>query len=211
MNLTLTSRDHDLLETLTCRVSVLTAALAAQLTASGKSRRGIVRRRLRRLASANWLELQTVNAHPLLPVTNPIFAWQPGDDDPDAERLSQLARRRWSRPARPMEVCIASRRAASLFASTAGGRFSQRQVDHDLRLASVYVHYRVHHSELARRWIGEHALPKAGYRIKDPDAFLRDGYGCVFHVIESAGRYTPRQIESFHEYCVENQLGYELW
>jgi hypothetical protein len=98
-----------------------------------------------------------------------------------------------------------------LFGSTAGGSLSLPHLDHDLRLASLYVHYRRHFPDWARLWIGEHALPKAGYRIKDPDAFLQDKTGRVLRVIESAGRYSSWQVESFHEHCVENQLSYELW
>jgi hypothetical protein len=67
------------------------------------------------------------------------------------------------------------------------------------------------HPESAARWVGEHVLPKAGHRIKDPDAFIRNDQGEVLCVIESAGRYSADQVESFHEHCVENNLPYQLW
>ena len=57
----------------------------------------------------------------------------------------------------------------------------------------------------------EDCLPKAGYRIKDPDAFLVNSAGEVLRVIESAGRYSIAQIESFHDHCVQYGLPYELW
>ena len=59
------------------------------------------------------------------------------------------------------------------------GAHTADMTEHDLRLASVYVHYRQCHPQCARLWIGEHILPKAGYRIKDPDAFLRDADGTI--------------------------------
>lgn len=207
--MTLTQRDLDLLETLACRVSVLRVADAARL---GWATTGPApRRRLQQLAKAGWLRRRVLNAHPSLPVVNPLFAWQPGMGDPDAERLSRLAKGRWSRAALPAEICIATKSTAALFGSTAGHGGSPAHLDHDLRLAAVYVQYRLHHPALAARWIGEHALPKAGYRVKDPDAFLRDDRGRILRVIESAGRYSSAQIESFHEYCVERAFPYELW
>ena len=60
-------------------------------------------------------------------------------------------------------------------------------------------------------WVGEDTRPKAGYRIKDPDAWLLDAQGRTICVIESAGRYSTQQIESFHEHCVEYGLPYQLW
>jgi hypothetical protein len=44
--------------------------------------------------------------------------------------------------------------------------------------------------QLAALWVGEHGLPKAGHRIKDPDAFLRHEMDKSVRVIESAGRYS---------------------
>jgi len=64
---------------------------------------------------------------------------------------------------------------------------------------------------LASLWLGEHALSKAGFRVKDPDAFLVDANRRVLKVIESAGRYGPQQVQSFHDHCVEFDLSYELW
>lgn len=209
--MTLTTRDLDLLETLACRVSVLSLAQAVALHWSATHHRGTPRRRLLGLARGGWIVRRVVNAHPLLPVERPLFVWQPRDDEPDALRISRLARARWSRAARPTEIYVASKRCASVFGSTAGCHAAMSHLDHDLRLAAVYVHYRLHHPALASRWIGEHALPKAGYRIKDPDAFLRDDRGRVLRVIESAGRYSATQVESFHEHCADNQLPYELW
>ena len=38
-----------------------------------------------------------------------------------------------------------------------------------------------------------------------------DEDGSVRRVIESAGCYSARQVESFHDYCAECPLPYELW
>ena len=59
--------------------------------------------------------------------------------------------------------------------------------------------------------MGEAARPKAGFRIKDPDAFLIDAAGKVRRVIESGGKYEPDRVEAFHDHCVTEGLPYELW
>ncbi|MCY2993368.1 MAG: hypothetical protein NTY19_36650 [Planctomycetota bacterium] len=211
MTLTLTARDHDLLETLTGRVRLFPLHLAAKVWWPEARNQGTARRRLELLAKAGWIECHIINAHPLLPVRRPLFTWEPGQEDPDAERIACESRARWSQPARPTSVCVASPMAACLLGSTARRLPPPEHRDHDLRLAAVYVHYRVALPRLAKLWIGEHALPKAGYRIKDPDAFLCDANGRVLRVIESAGRNSASQIDRFHEHCVELDLPYELW
>jgi hypothetical protein len=211
MTLALTSRDLDLLETLTLRVRLLTVRQVAQLWWPGGQNQRQARRRLERLAAANFVEMHRINAHPLLPVTRPLFDWQPGGDEPDNERLAAQCRGRWTKAAVPMMVCVAAALTANLLGSTARGIPPREHRDHDLRLASVYAAYRSHQPSLAALWTGEHGLPKAGYRIKDPDAFLCDGDGKVLRVIESTGRYSAAQIQSFHEHCEANSLPYELW
>jgi hypothetical protein len=211
MTLLLTERDLDLVETLALRVRMLTVQHAAAIWWPKARSLRTLRRRLESLAAVGWIELRIVNAHPPLPVTRPLFRWKPGAAEPDTDNIASQLRGRWSQAARPTEVCVASPLAACLLGSTARRLPPPEHRDHDLRLASVYVHYRKALPRLASLWVGEHALPKAGYRIKDPDAFLRDRSGRVFRVIESAGRYSAAQVESFHEHCVEFALPYELW
>lgn len=210
MTITLTDRDQDLLESLTGRVRLMTRqqvkAAWSQSKAVGNNDRWV-----ERLWSAGLLERHWINAHPLLAVDQPLFAWKPGTVDPDVQAIASKSRDRWQQAARPVQVYVASRLLANLFGSTARGLPKPGHRDHDLRLATVFVHYRIHRPRLASLWIGEHVLTKAGYRIKDPDAFLRDAQGRVLRVIESAGHYDVRQVESFHEHCLENDLPYELW
>lgn len=211
MTIALTDRDLDLLETLTLRVRMLTLKQAGQLGWSDNRNLKPVRRRLLQMSKGGLIELHVINAHPELPVKRPLAAWRPGDEEPDAGLLSRSARTRWSVAARPTEVCVAGPLAACLFGSSARGLPAVEHRDHDLRLAAVYVHYRKCQPESASLWVGEHALPKAGYRIKDPDAFLRDSHGGVLRVIESAGHYSRGQFASFHQHCFEHDLPYELW
>ncbi|MDZ4686706.1 MAG: hypothetical protein SH850_16665 [Planctomycetaceae bacterium] len=210
MSITLTDRDHDLLECVTGRVRLMTRQQIADLWSNSQPHR-TGDRWVDRLRRVGLLERHLINAHPLLAVDRPLFAWKPGAADPDSDQVSRASRDRWRLAAQPVDVYVATRLVANLFGSTARGLPKPEHRDHDLRLATVFVHYRQRHPRLARLWIGEHVLPKAGYQIKDPDAFLCDPHGRILRVIESAGRYDARQVESFHDHCVEHDLPYELW
>ena len=211
MKLSLTCRDLDLLDTLTLRVRLLTLCQVTELWWPNGENQRCARRRLECLEAAKLIEIHRVNVHPLLPVTSPLFAWQPGDAEPDCEQLAKSCRERWNKPAVPMTVCVAAPLAANMQGSTSCGVPHRDHRNHDLRLASVYVAYRSQRPGLAALWVGEHGLPKAGHRIKDPDAFLRHEGGQIVRVIESAGRYSEAQVQSFHDHCQADELPYELW
>ena len=199
---------YDLLQTLAIRVRLLRLSDLPQIL--GTEMRP-ARRVLIRLAEAGLIRRYVINAHPLPAVHRPLFAWQTGQPAPDPRAVSSKARARWDQLPRPVEVCAASKQTANLFGGTAHGLPPLEQRDHDLLLGRVYCHYRCRRRNDARCWLGEDHLPKAGYRLKDPDAFLVDVKGLPYRVIESAGRYGPKQIQSFHDYCHSHSLPYELW
>lgn len=210
MTPTVSTAAVDLLETLTRRVPLISVEQLKALWRISPRNRRVLGRRVSRLCAACLLDVHTINVEVLRPA-GPLFAWRPGGEEPDAEALARRSQTRWQFPAVPSTVCVASRLAANLFGSTSAGLPKVEQRPHDLLLAAVHVFYRLRRPKEAALWIGEHALPKAGYRIKDPDAFLIDGQGQIVRVIESAGRYRPCQIESFHEHCADEGLPYELW
>lgn len=205
------SRVECILEALTWQIRMISLRQAQECWWPQHTDTKVARRQLLHLVRGGWLERYRVNAHPLLPVHQPLAAWRPGQAQPDPETVSQQSRKRWSQAAVAMEVFVASPLTASLMGSTARGLPRAEQWDHDLLLASVFGLYQRRDPSVIADWLGEHALPKAGYRIKDPDAFLVDPDGRIHRVIESAGRYTPDQVESFHEHCAERELPYELW
>jgi len=210
MNSTLSPVVIDLLETLTRRVPLISVTQLKVLWQISSRDRRVLGRRLSRLHAAGLLDVHTINAQVLNPA-GPLFAWRPGGDEPDAVALAHRSQTRWQFPAAPTTVCVASRLTANLFGSTSTGLPKLDHRHHDLLLAAAYVFYRLRRPKEATMWVGEHALPKAGFRIKDPDAFLIDSQNQVLRVIESAGRYRPCQIESFHEHCADEGLPYELW
>ncbi len=211
MSFVLTARDLDICRALTLRVRILAIKQVADIWWAEKTASRTVHRRMEQLTRQGWLERHVINAHPLLPVTKPLFAWSPEHEEPDAERVAEATQSRWNLPAEPTEIVVATARTACLLGSTAKCLPPPEHRDHDLRLSAVYAHYRLKHFTLASLWLGEHALSKAGFRVKDPDAFLVDANRRVLKVIESAGRYGPQQVQSFHDHCVEFDLSYELW
>lgn len=207
----MTERDVNLLEALTLRVPLLTTTQIAERWWPHVRSRQIPHGRLVELKKAGWITRAIVNAQPVTYACFPLFAWKPGGEFPNAADAAQKARSRWSSPAQATEVWSATDQAAYLIGGTANGLLPLEQRDHALRLAEVYFRYLQHHPKLAGFWIGQHALPKAGYGRKDVDALLRNDTGRVLRVIHVAGRWSRRQVERFHEYCVQWKLSYELW
>lgn len=82
------------------------------------------------------------------------------------------------------------------------------EVSHDLHLAEVYFRMLEELPTRASTWILETHLPK-GQGVKVPDAIVRDGLDRA--AIEFGGLYDRVKLESFHAYCRDKKMGYELW
>lgn len=205
---TWTQFDQDIVSTLTCQVRVLSLD---QIGRGWNQPTNDARRQLTRLVSSKLIQTAEWLVVPPPIGQRPMYVWKPGDEEPDAWRLSQAVQARWRKSASRHTVYQATDLAARLFGSSAGrpSRVYERQ--HDLLLAEVFVRYREELPALAEYWVGEEALPKAEYGVKNPDAFLIDDELRPRRVIESAGAYSQQQVETFHEYCRLARLPYELW
>ena len=171
----------------------------------------MLQRELKDLCDARLLLRAVVIAHRRLAIDSPLIAWSPNDPEPDFHSTRNAILARWRCGEGPVEVYWASPKAANLFGSSGSQPPKAWHLNHDLLLSEVYVHYQKYCANLISDWIGENILPKAGYRIKDPDAFLIDSDGEPYRVIESAGRYSIKQLQSFHDHCAEQCIPYELW
>lgn len=211
MSILWTERDMDIVETLTRRVRLLSMEQVGRIWWPSKGSPRIVRRRLRRIAAAGLIETTVINAHSVAQVDTPLLSWSKVSGIPDFENIARNAKSRWSKPVVPSPVVYATKLAANLFGSSSHGLPTLSHRNHDLLLGAVYAFYREARPDEASRWVGEDVLSKAGYRIKDPDAYLVDNHGRFERAVESAGAYSTKQIESFHWHCVEYGLPYELW
>ena len=206
-----THRELDIVDALTRRVRLMTLSQIGHVWWPEVGSQKTLRRELKRLRDGGLVQRTMTNAHPRLAIKSPVAVWEPSQVEPDLHRVAERIRGRWRHCAEPTEVYWASSQAANLFGSAAGQLSNVLHRDHDLLLSEVYVFYRLQCPELVHRWAGEDVFSKAGFRIKNPDAFLFDDYGRPMRVVESAGRYGIRQLESFHQHCVECDLPYELW
>lgn len=207
----MTERDVNLLETLTLRVPLLTTVQIADRWWPCIRSLRVARGRLVELRKTGWVKRAIVNLQPVTFASSPLITWRPGAHAPDAVAVAQGTRKRWASPSQPTEVWCATDQAAYLIGSSARAIPPLEQRDHILRLSEVYFHYLREHPKLASLWTGRHALPRVGYGRKDVDALLRNDAGRVLRVIHVAGRWQSRQVESFHEYCAQWHLSYELW
>ena len=213
MNVTFWSQaERTLLETLTCKVAMLRereARLLWRHVDKDKQVRFCVA--CERLTAAGLLERYTVNLHRPIEPSSPALRTAAGHDaDVDLTVISNQLKDRWNHACRPTNVLVASRRAANLYGSTSRGLPNLLHRNHDALLGEVYVHYLSNAPQIARMWVGEHVLARAGYQVKDPDAFLIRSEG-PFRVVESGGSYSRRQLESLVEYARERELELEVW
>jgi hypothetical protein len=201
----------DIVDVLARRVRLMSLVQIGQIWWPNIGSQKALRRELQRLRSSGLVQRTVIDTKLRHPVKCPIALWKPNDIEPNLHAVVQRVRARWRVGGQRSEVYWASPQAANLFGSNAGQLPGELHRDHDLLLSDVYVIYRRQHPDLAHRWGGEAMFSKAGFQIKDPDAFLFDDSGMPTRVIESAGKYGFRQIESFHQHCVDHDLPYELW
>lgn len=205
---TWTQFDQDIVRALTCQVRVLSQE---QIQRGWNQPTEVVYPQLARLVKSNLIHAAEWIVVPPPIQRTALFVWKPGHESPDSWRVSLAARDRWRKPLSRQTVFQATDLAARLFGSRAGRPSRAIERQHDLLLAEVFVRYRLELPSLTPFWIGEEALPKAEYGVKNPDAFLIDDKSQPRRVIESAGAYSQKQVETFHEFCRLARLPYELW
>lgn len=204
------SSERMLLDVLTCRVALLTIHDARRLW-QAKSTEQAFRHGMGRLSHRELVEVYALNLRWATETGKPVLSIGVGEDaEVDCESVSRQLRARWSRRRRQALVIVASRKAANLFGSTAHGVPKMGHRDHDALLGQVYVHYVHNLPREARSWVGEHALPKAGFQIKDPDALLVDNNE-PYRIVESGGSYSRGQVESLVNFARDRELELEVW
>ena len=200
-----TEQEMWFVETLALRVPLLASWMLDPLRISG--------RQLHRLLCAGLVDLYQLPVVTPVGVSRPVFSWQPGERLPsDGRAVSDGLRNRWSdRVPDITEVYCCSPLAASLFGSTSGQLSAPQHWNHDLLLGETFAWYVTHATDEAARFVGEHSLPKAGYGISDPDAFVCDNSGQVIKVVESGGSYGVQAVEKVIHYAAQRSLALEIW
>jgi hypothetical protein len=210
MNLVITSRDDELLATLSLKVHLASLGqIASAWWAESTQPTKAAALRLRKLESGDWLLRDRVNIHPLLSLSEPIFSWEPSAAEPNFGAIAYQLQKRWTEALEPTTVYIASRKTAQHFGGF-GGKFKHRtQLTHDLHLAAIYFAMLSENSALAKRWSGEEERSSDGEKL--PDAVLIDADANVTDVIEFGVSYGRRRVEAFHRFCEIRRFRYQLW
>lgn len=205
-----TQLEIEIVTALTCQVHVLSDSQLHRGWQTEHSKESLALS-VRRLNAARLI--RSLQWSVVLPVIAdaPILTWKPGHSDPDTWPLSRKIRSRWNRAATRVTVHQATELAGRVFGARSGQDSRVIEQRHDLLLAEVFVLYRLRMPELARRWVGENAMPLAERGVKNPDVFLLDEQYRPRRVIESAGSYSQHQVDTFHQYCRQSELPYELW
>lgn len=208
----LTLRDQAIIRSLTRRVRIVTLGLIRAHWWSSASTHSTARRRMAQLVDAGWLGCRCVPSRPLLILSQPVFAWNPGAVAPNFDAISWALQRRWSNAARRQNIFFATRQATECFGGSARGSIKNlSQVTHDLHVSLLYFNLLRHEPELAACWVGEDELAHERRHAKLPDAILRDSHGHVLRVIEFGGAYSARRVRAFHQDCARRGHSYEIY
>ena len=195
---------------LACQVKVLSVQQIASIWGKDLSADSL-NATLRQLVESGLLKKTEWNVVPPPIDDCPAFTWRPADVPPDGWNLSKQFRLRWKQPTQSIDVFQATKIAGRLFGSRCGSMIRTIEQQHDLLLSQVFVLYHERLPQLVPFWVGEQAMPVVERGVKNPDAFLIDNQGEPRRVIESAGAYSQKQVESFHRHCQQAGLPYELW
>lgn len=210
-NLALTERDGDIVRTLATKVRCLSVSLVAKVWWPDTSPHRAAKR-LDALAASGWLTGAVMYARKLPSLEQPLLTWRIGEGTPDFGGVSYVLRHRFTEPAKPTAIYVASSKAARHFGGASARLPRVSEVTHDLGLATVYLLLRDRSPAIAPMWLSEGWIIAAGVKAGDkvPDALIDTPNGPK-RAIEFGGEYGKRKLLSFHRYCDASRLEYELW
>lgn len=210
--LTLTSRDIEILRFLSLRVRVAARSQIARAWWPDAKELRPATRRLAVLESAALVR----SFHQLITLPHgvkPICRWTPGDCQPDFGAIAwRLQRRRMFRP-RTERLYVSTAVGARRFGGVRRDELAHPfQLTHDLGVAEMYLALWAARPDLAELWIDEARLAPHRVRQKLPDAVIATHPAAVpILVMEYGGQYPKRRLVDFHDDCRDRRLPYEIW
>lgn len=195
---------------LSVRVRVLSLEqVAARFWPEADQGRRLARDRLGKLAIAGLVTVEERATRAMLDFETPLAIWRPHRPAPDFIELARTLATRWPDDAvRTACVTVTDDGARGVAGVRASAPPADSEVSHDLHVAEVFFRMQNELPARATTWILETQLPK-GQGVKVPDAMVRDGLDRT--AIEFGGLYDRSKLESFHDYCRDQKMGYELW
>ena len=183
------------LELLGSWVRFLSVDQVASLVPGGRAPKRAAERLVKRMEQAGLLERFTLMARAPLDL-GPLFAFSPGDPEPDFRALSLACRERWTQSARPIHVVRLSRAAAKALGCPRPRTVRASETTHDLQMAEVTLAFWCKGQVAA--WSRDDALATTkrwGDVVPDAEAQFTSGERLV---IECGGTYSAKKLEDFH-------------
>ncbi|MFN3194029.1 MAG: hypothetical protein ACE361_26205 [Aureliella sp.] len=209
-----TRRDKEIIACLASCLRVLSAKQIAS-TWWSESTTGVdsALRRMRTLATADWLQELRIPVDTLPAMAQPVVTWSPGAKEPDVAAAAWQLQNRWERKFATTSLFLATRSAAKVFGGVATGQLkSSDQATHDLGVAEIYLQIRKFRPRLLQWWVGEDTLAPHRRGQKLPDAVIASRPGATPQlVLEFGGAYDKARLREFHEDCSQRALPYEIW
>ena len=208
----LTERDSAIIRVLTHRVRVLSAAQIARVWWNRSvSPRRAATNRLRQLAAHEWIDLYQGFAHPEIPLAGPLVIWCPGLPDPPFGRIAYRLKSRWKQHGVSTHVCVATAKAAELFAGHGGRRPRQSELTHDIHLSTIYLKLHKADPVLAATWQSEaDYAAKASVRdVRIPDATVK--FNERLRIVDFGGSYSKKKLQDIHRFWSASETEYEVW
>ncbi|WP_146564780.1 hypothetical protein [Posidoniimonas corsicana] len=145
----------------------------------------------------------------------PLYTWAKGDGVPYFRPAAYQLRKRWRTPGEQL-LLYPTDKACRLHGGDCTRPRSQGETDHDLWVASVFLHYRQRdHGGAEGAWVSGDTLRCRGeVGVFDglvPDACLTRADGSIKRVVEIGGKgYGATKLARLHD-CYSQQAAYELW
>jgi len=212
IQLTLTSRDIEILRYLSLRVRVAAQSQIVRTWWLGARDTHVVRRRLDKLESAGLI--RSIRALVVLPVCiEPICRWTPGEYPPDFGSIAWQLQRRLTFKSATERIYSSTARGARRFGGVRRDHLAHPfQLSHDLGVAEMFLAVLAARPYLTERWIDEDRLAPYRKRQKLPDAVIADSAAAAPSlVLEFGGAYPKHRLVEFHNDCCERALPYEIW
>ena len=203
----MTERDLDIIETLACRVRVMTLSQIANLWCEGDVADTL--EHLNQLALTGAIE-HTKTYSQYEKRSECVFRWTPTDQEPSFEQIveSRFAGQRTHNIAG--DIYTATRFAANLFASEFTEFPSPEERPEQLRLSDAYVAHCSSRSTEASFWFNCRAGEPDTSNQTKPEVFIVDTEASPTRAVSLLSRSVQR-FKATHRYCQHEGISYELW
>ncbi len=205
-----TKRDIEILDALSARVHLMSLnQIARTWWENTKNAVANARTRLSQLEDGGLISHERLMLSPELPLVQPLVTWTPGNPAPEFSSLAYRLMTRWTDSPILTQIYTATKQAARHFGGHGGRPIRSTERTHDLHLATVFLIKRQDPRFRTSFWLSESSVydRRVSKKEKLPDAIIKVSRTAI----EFGGEYDKQKLRSFHDYCAQQNLSYELW